>query len=49
MADEIDRFFDLANRLQPRLADFNEAGDRNVPFALFEHVGASGLADTEDE
>ena len=39
MADEVDRFLDLADRFEPRLADLDQAGDRNVPLALFEHVG----------
>ena len=38
MANQVDRFLDLANRLEPRLADLDQAGDGQVPFALLEHV-----------
>ena len=38
MADEVDRFLDLADRFEPRLADLDQAGDRNIPFALLEDV-----------
>ena len=40
MADEVDCFLDLADRFQARLADLDQASDREVPLALFEHVGA---------
>ena len=36
--DTIDRFFDLADRFQPRLSDLDQAGDRQVPLAFVEHV-----------
>ena len=38
VANEIDRFFDLANRFEPRFADLDQAGDGNFPFAPLDLV-----------
>jgi hypothetical protein len=38
VADQVDCLLDLADRLQPRFADLDQAGNRHVPFAAFEHV-----------
>src|SRR5205085_10783581 len=40
MADEVDRLLDLADRFEARLADLDQAGDRNVPLALVDDVRA---------
>ncbi len=39
-ADEVDRFLHFAGRLETRLADLDQAGDGEIPLALFDEVGA---------